>query len=135
MYCPKHSEKIKSGINFISLELNKKDYLLGLFELMRSEEEHFIIVQNIFLKYLNLPYDKTIVDEIEEDYENIPATPKEIEFDKQWEEYFEQKSNLAQKNLIYLRKNIQSYMKNMKNNIIIVYKTIMQKMILLKFLD
>ena len=66
LYCPKHPEKIKPGINFISLELNKNDYFLGLFELMRSEEEHFIIVQNIFLKYLNLPYDKTIVDEIEE---------------------------------------------------------------------
>ena len=64
---------------------------------MRSEEEHFISVQNIFLKHLNLPYDKSIVDDIEEDYEDIPATPEEIEFDKQWEEYFEQKSNLAQK--------------------------------------
>ena len=49
LYYPKHPEKIKSGINFIGLELNKNDYFLGLFELMRSEEEHFIIVQNIFL--------------------------------------------------------------------------------------
>ena len=60
----------------------KNDYFLGLFELMRSEEEHFIIVQNIFFKYLNLPYDKSIVDEIDEDYEDIPATPEEIEFDR-----------------------------------------------------
>ena len=71
---------------------------------MRSEEEHFINVQNIFLKHLNLPYDKTIVDEIEEDYEDIPATPEEIEFDKQWEEYFEQKSTLAQKRLDLFKK-------------------------------
>ena len=76
-----------SEFSFISLELNKNDYFLGLFELIRSEEEHFINVQNIFLKHLNLPYDKTIVDEIEEDYEDIPTTPEEIEFDKQWEEY------------------------------------------------
>ena len=104
LYYPKHPEKIKPGINFISLELNKNDYFLGLFELMRSEEEHFISVQNIFLKHLNLPYDKTIVDEIEEDYEDIPTTPEEIEFDKQWEEYFEQKSNLAQKRLDLFKK-------------------------------
>ena len=104
LYCPKHPEKIKSGINFISLKLNKNDYFLGLFELMRSEEEHFIIVQNIFLKYLNLHYDKTIVDENEEDYEDIPATPEEIEFDKKWNEYFEQKSNLAQKRLDLFKK-------------------------------
>lgn len=51
LYCQKHPDKIKSGINFISLELNKKDYLLGLFELMRSEEEHFINVQNVFFKH------------------------------------------------------------------------------------
>ena len=104
LYYPKHPEKIKSGINFIGLELNEKDYFLGLFELMRSEEEHFIIVQNIFLKYLNLPYDKSIVDEIDEDYEDIPATSEEIEFDKKWDEYFEQKSNLAQKRLDLFKK-------------------------------
>ena len=69
LYCPKHPEKIKSGINFISLELNKNDYFLGLFELMRSEEEHFINVQHVFFKHLNLPYDKSIVDDIEENYE------------------------------------------------------------------
>lgn len=92
---------------------------------MRSEEEHFIIVQNIFLKYLNLPYDKSIVYDIEEDYEDIPATPEEIKFDKMWDDYFEQKSILAEKKLNYLRKNIQNYMMNIKNSIIVVYKTIM----------
>lgn len=66
---------------------------------MRSEEEHFISVQNIFLKYLNLPYDKSIVDDVEEDYEDFPATPEEIEFDKKWDEYFEQRSILAEKRL------------------------------------
>ena len=49
---------------------------------MRSEEEHFINVQNVFFKHLNLPYDKSIVDEIDEDYESMPPTPEEIEFDK-----------------------------------------------------
>ena len=71
---------------------------------MRSEEEHFIIVQNIFLKYLNLPYDKSIVDEIDEDYEDIPATSEEIEFDRMWDDYFEKKSNLAQKRLDLFKK-------------------------------
>lgn len=104
LYYPKHPEKIKSGINFIGLELNKKDYFLGLFELMRSEEEHFISVQNIFLKHLNLPYDKSIVDDIDEDYEDIPATPEEIEFDRMWDEYFEKKSNLAKKRLDLFKK-------------------------------
>ena len=95
---------MKSGINFISLELNEKDYLLGSFELMRSEEEHFINVQNIFLKCLNLLYDKSIVDDIEEDYEDISATPEEMEFDKRWDEYFEQKSILAEKKLELFKK-------------------------------
>ena len=104
LYYPKHPEKIKSGINFIGLELNKNDYLLGLFELMRSEKEHFINVQNVFFKHLNLPYDKSIVDEIDEDYESMPPTPEEIEFDKKWDEYFEQKSNLAQKRLDLFKK-------------------------------
>ena len=71
---------------------------------MRSEEEHFISVQNIFLKHLNLPYDKSIVDEIDEDYEDIPATSEEIEFDRMWDDYFEKKSNLAQKRLDLFKK-------------------------------
>ena len=41
-----------SEFSFISLELNKNDYFLGLFELIRSEEEHFINVQNVFFKHL-----------------------------------------------------------------------------------
>ena len=49
---------------------------------MRSEEEHFINVQNVFFKHLNLPYDKSIVDEIDEDYESMPPTPEEIELIK-----------------------------------------------------
>ena len=71
---------------------------------MCSEEEHFINVQNVFFKHLNLPYDKSIVDDIDEDYDDIPATPEEIEFDKKWDEYFEQKSNLAQKKLDLFKK-------------------------------
>ncbi len=71
---------------------------------MRSEEEHFINVQNVFFKHLNLPYDKSIVDDIDEDYDDIPATPEEIEFNKKWDEYFEQKSNLAQKKLDLFKK-------------------------------
>ena len=104
MYYQKHPEKSKSGINFISLKLNKNDYFLGLFELMRSEEEHFINVQNVFFKHLNLPYDKSIVDDIDEDYESMPPTPEEIKFDKKWDEYFEQKSNLAPKRLDLFKK-------------------------------
>lgn len=107
LYYQKHPEKSKSGINFISLKLNKNDYFLGLFELMRSEEEHFINVQNVFFKHLNLPYDKSIVDDIDEDYESMPPTPEEIKFDKKWDEYFEQKSNLAPKRLDLFKKNIQ----------------------------
>lgn len=71
------------------------------------------------MKHLNLPYDKSTADNIDEDYKDMPITPEEIEFDKKWDEYFEQKRNLN-----YLRKNIQNYMMNMKNNIIVVYKII-----------
>ena len=71
---------------------------------MRSEEEHFINVQNVFFKHLNLPYDKSIVDDIDEDYESMPPTPEEIKFDKKWDEYFEQKSNLASKRLDLFKK-------------------------------
>ena len=63
-----------------------------------------INVQHVFFKHLNLPYNKSIVDEIDEDYDDIPATPEEIEFDKKWDEYFEQKSNLAKKRLDLFKK-------------------------------
>lgn len=71
---------------------------------MRSEEEHFINVKNVFLKHLNLPYDKSTADNIDEDYKDMPITPEEIEFNKKWNEYFEQKSNLARKRLDIFKK-------------------------------
>ena len=60
--------------------------------------------KNVFFKHLNLPYDKSIVDDIDEDYESMPPTPEEIKFDKKWDEYFEQKSNLAPKRLDLFKK-------------------------------
>lgn len=80
------------------------------------------MLKYIFKTHLNLHYDKSIVDEIDED---IPATSEKIEFDRVWDDYLEKKGNLAQKRLDLFLKNIPSYMLNMKNSIIDVCKTIM----------
>ena len=74
---------------------------------------------------MNLPYDKSIVDDIDEDYDDISATPEEIEFDKKWDKYFEQKSILAEKRLELFKKKHPKLYDQYKNNIIAVYKTIM----------
>ena len=71
---------------------------------------------------MNLPYDKSIVDEIDEEYESMPPTPEELEFDKKWDEYFEQKSTLAQKRLDLFKKKYPKLYENMKNSIIIFTK-------------
>ncbi len=105
MYFQKYPEKKKEGLNFISLKLSEHDYLLDLFKFMSSEKEHFIYIQNLFLKHLNLPYDKAIVDDAGEDKDIEPITPEEIKFEKMWDDYFEQRSNLAEGILANLKKN------------------------------
>lgn len=92
---------------------------------MRSEESHFIYVQNLFLKHLNLPYDTTIVDDDEDNEDIKPITPEEIKFEKMWDNYFDQKSNLADERLEKLKKNHpklyaeyeEQYYNSLQNNI------------------
>lgn len=105
IYFQKYPKKKKTGLNFISLELNEHDYLLNLFHFINSEKEHFIYIQNLFLKYLNLPYDTTIVNDDQDDEDITPITPEEIKFEKMWDDYFEQRSNLAEEKLKNLKKN------------------------------
>lgn len=105
IYFQKYPEKKKTGLNFISLELNEHDYLLNLFHFINSEKEHFIYIQNLFLKHLNLPYDMTIVNDDQDDEDITPITPEEIKFEKMWDDYFEQRSNLAEEKLKNLKKN------------------------------
>lgn len=97
----KYPEKKKDGLNFVHLELNEHDYLLNLFQFMRSEKDEFIYMQNLFLKHLNLPYDATIVDNDDIDTANIePINPNHLEFEKMWNDYFEQKATIVLKKLV-----------------------------------
>ena len=54
---------------------------------------------------MNLPYDKAIVDDAGEDKDIEPITPEEIKFEKMWDDYFEQRSNLAEGRLANLKKS------------------------------
>lgn len=125
IYFLKYPEKKKDGLNFVHLELNEHDYLLNLFQFMRSEKDEFIYMQNLFLKHLNLPYDATIVDNDEVDTANTePINPKHLEFEKIWDDYFEQKATIALEKLDKLKKGNpklyaeyeEQYYKNLKNN-------------------
>lgn len=125
IYFQKYPERKKDGLNFVHLELNEHDYLLNLFQFMRSEKDEFIYMQNLFLKNLNLPYDATIVDNDDIDTANTePINPKHLEFEKIWDDYFEQKATIALEKLDKLKKGNpklyaeyeEQYYKNLKNN-------------------
>ncbi len=115
----------KDGLNFVHLELNEHDYLLNLFQFMRSEKDEFIYMQNLFLKHLNLSYDLTIVDNDDVDTANTePINPEHLKLEKMWDDYFGQKATIAFEKLDKLKKSNpklyaeyeEQYYKNLKKN-------------------
>lgn len=91
LYFQKYPEKRKTDLNFISLELSERDYFLNLFKLMESEKDDFIYIKNIFLKYLNLPYNSDIVDTDDEDYNLEPLSSEILELVSQMDEYIKER--------------------------------------------
>ena len=125
LYFQKYPERKKDGINFISLELTEHDYLLNLFQFMRSEKDNFIYIQNLFLKHLNLPYNTSVVhDDRINNIDTESILPKYLEFERMWDNYFEQKNAIAlEKSEIFKRTNPKlyseyekQYYKNLQDN-------------------
>lgn len=97
LYYEKYPNKKKDGLNFVSLELTEEDYLRNLFQLIDDEWEDFYYIKNVFLKFLKLPYDSSIMNDYEDEYEddnNNLITTGNVDFLKQFDGYYYNKSKL-----------------------------------------
>ena len=85
LYTQKYFNK---QFSHLQLSLPQMEFYNEISSITDEEKENFLYVKNIFLKNLNLPYDKQalICDDEEEDIKNIPE--KTITEIKNWEEEF-----------------------------------------------
>jgi len=110
LYYTKYPEKKDDiRISFIKLNLHPKEFVTQIKQLVKNEQEFFLYIKNIFLKNLNLPYNEDLIKSIDEEAEKETIKPEILPlakaFEKDFDDYFTQKEENANKTLNYLKEN------------------------------